>query len=128
MLSESPGGGVGWDNAGSFGKFARRTALTLACLGSPRNAARRGNRAEFRARRARFRGSHQLPRYPMLHCMGKLTRSTALILGGMAPLFVLPSRVLAQAARPSATASFPPEPAPVPAPAPVATPAPTPVA
>ncbi|HYQ31083.1 MAG TPA: hypothetical protein VER04_27805 [Polyangiaceae bacterium] len=60
--------------------------------------------------------------------MGKLTRSTALILGGMAPLFVLPSRVLAQAARPSATASFPPEPAPVPAPAPVATPAPTPVA
>ena len=32
----------------SFGKFARRTDSTLACLGTPRNAAHRADPAEFR--------------------------------------------------------------------------------
>jgi hypothetical protein len=67
----------------------------------------------------------------MLRVMGKLARSTTLLVALSSPAFILEGRVFAQDAPGPATAAFPPAAAPSPAPAPLPTPpgpAPAPVA
>src|SRR6187200_2270382 len=112
MLSESPEGVWVEEKPEVFGKFARQTALTLACLGSRRNAGQGANSAEFHEDRARHRGFREAPCCPMLRHMGTSQVTSALVLGGTASLFfVLTGRASAQSAPPSATASFPTLPA-----------------